>query len=69
MYTHEGTRHGRVARQEEGAAFFDETREAVTNGVDPHVRPAVANSNDDRSWFTVFFLKKDVTFSVLFIYT
>lgn len=43
----EGARHGRIAGEEERAAFLDETGEPVANGIRPHVRPAVAHSDDN----------------------
>lgn len=51
MDAHEGARHGRVARQKQGLAFFEEAGEAVADGVCAQVWAVVADANHYRGWF------------------
>lgn len=53
MNADERAGHGRIARQEKWAAFFNEASEAITDCIHSHVRPAVTDSNNDGGWFAI----------------
>lgn len=49
MHADKGTRHGRVARQEQRFSFFQVAGEAVANGVRPKIRSVVTHPYDNCS--------------------
>lgn len=50
VHANEGAWHGRIAGQEEWAAFLQQADESVAHGVDSQIRPVVAYANHNRRW-------------------
>lgn len=50
MHADEGSRHGRVAGEEQGLALFDEAGEAVADRIGAEVGPVVADAHHDHCW-------------------
>ena len=46
MDGHKGPGHGRIARQKQRPAFFDDSGKLVTDGVDTQIRTVVTHSDN-----------------------